>query len=1030
MSRSDRTTFMPMVETLTWESGDSLLVNRSDLENLAAFPGGQLGQTLGILGAQGSHLHAQVNDSAFTLGKSRQGVERKRDTQEGDQPKKCPRSSIKGDEHGWIIGGYSGPLNPGNVLKNPVAATCGRFRGYTWPVNSWRAILGGLIALVIVLSLSTQARAQGAGVGGDGGVGGIGMPDDDEPKASSDAQGAVAAQASVGTGEVRLKVVSFGVGGKARAGDWIGIQVDVTDNSTKVRDVLVRLNQPDADGDVAWVQRAITTNPAQRQSMWLYTRLPSDFNQSVVYFSAFEAIAEDSGEEKSRTYRAGKLLGSAAYVINTDLNFARSFVGVVGSSGAGVEQYMWPAFRNPQFPPTGHEHTEIAGGLQISNLPDRWMGLEGYSAIIWTGNDPLLHQPSQMRAGQPEAIREWVMRGGHLVIVLPPVGQTWYGASAGEGSSLLTDVLPRVTVKRREGVSLEEYRSLLTRDRRVALPESTVVQTFEPESAGAYEAMPLMLGANGEMVVVRRLVGSGAVTVIGLDLASPRLREPPQQLEADQFWHRILGQRLALPTPAELDLAMKGGQSGQQMREWVIDRREIVLDAGIARMIAKSGSAAAGVLLGLLIFSMYWIVAAPFGYFGLRAKGHVQHSWLFFVGAIGLFTAIAWGGANLLKTRRVEGQHLTILDGVYGQTYQRARSFVSVFLPKYGEQRVSIASSDELIHNAMAPWEPPSVVGGGGFSAFPDARGYAFNSRLPNAAEFPARATVKQIQVDWLGALPASWGMPVPSAASNVPIGSELRIVPSDEPEGAFSDRAAGQQRKWAVLGTISHNLPGTLQDVYVVLVRGSSSPGTFPGSVLADAHIAAIREWPAATPVKVDDFFPKRGLNIAGAERDLAALLGEPGSFGGIVADDVTADHNKRLVAISLFQMLKPPGPVEMKTQYRAIRQNTHAYDLSRWFTQPCLIVIGVLENSALPVPLRVDTLTADQTGAHMRGKTLVRWVFPLATPPAGALATADPNRSRLEANEPEDSENSRTRSENSSEPPGTGKLPGEEPE
>ena len=47
---------------------------------------------------------------------------------------------------------------------------------------------------------------------------------------------------------------------------------------------------------------------------------------------------------------------------------------------------------------------------------------------------------------------------------------------------------------------------------------------------------------------------------------------------------------------------------------------------------------------------------------------------------------------------------------------------------------------------------------------------------------------------------------------------------------------------------------------------------------------------------------------------------------------------------------------------------------DLSPWFVRPCLIVIGYLEDSECPIPLRVngDPVPSD-------GLTVVRWVYPL---------------------------------------------------
>src|SRR5690606_30916308 len=116
----------------------------------------------------------------------------------------------------------------------------------------------------------------------------------------------------------------------------------------------------------------------------------------------------------------------------------------------------------------------------------------------------------------------------------------------------------------------------------------------------------------------------------------------------------------------------------------------------------------------------------------------------------GVFTAIAWGGAAAIRPSEFEGRHLTFLDHVYGQPVQRARGWISLLIPEYGETGVSIADPETLgrsavgrpWHNTVAPWEPGTPGFGGGGAGFPDARGYRIDARSPDTVFVPARATV------------------------------------------------------------------------------------------------------------------------------------------------------------------------------------------------------------------------------------------------------------------------------------------------
>ncbi len=867
----------------------------------------------------------------------------------------------------------------------------------------WRLAITLAVILAGMAPALVSARAafgQGSGVPGDVPPGSESFRDPDEEPAEGERTAPVAGERGRGTGEVTLAVRTIGMGGKARAGEWVGVRVDVTDTGSQTRNVLIQAELPDSDGDTLLSQRVIATTPGDRRSVWLYLRIPASWAAGgetlpVVAYEAEETGAGDISPAAGRAYRAGRLLGSTTFLIQQNLTAGRSLVGVVGTSMGGLDQYNWPALKNEQYPPTGHEHTEVTPGLAARDVPDRWMGLAAFDVLVWTGNDPSLHHPRLLEGDAPGAIEEWVQRGGHLVVMLPSIGQTWYTPS-GQTDHLLKDILPRVRVERREGVSLEPLRSLLTRDRKAPLPESVVVQTLTPENAGPFEAMPIMTGPDGAVVVARRLLGSGAVTVVGLDTTHPKLRDVSASLQADHFWHRVLGKRLALPTPAKLDEDMKGKPGSAPA--WSSQVVPEIYEAVIPAAISKSASAAAGVLLALVVFALYWLIAGPLGYFGLRRRGWIQHAWVGFGAATVVFTAVAWTGASALKIRRVEGQHLTLLDAVYGQTTQRARSWISLFLPAYGEQRVSVASSDGRVHNALTPWDAPLSVGGSGFAAFPDARGYAMASRGPDTIRFPSRATVKQVQADWLGAVPGTWGLPVPTGAGSAPVGGEVRLVAR---EPVVDETLAGRPRSrdWAVEGTLTHNLPRGLKDVRAVLVLGQSAParGGEAGALQAEAFSVVLPSgfvWEPGTAVAVDQWFKPIATDMR-ADKDLENLRGRPTSALNVLgAVESSRDTVQAMMALSFFDQLTPPAKFDADSRTLPRRQSTYGYDLSRWFTQPCLMILGVMENSELPVPVTVDDLPADQVRERVRGTTIVRWIFPLTARPVqgvGAGGEAD---------------------------------------
>ena len=76
----------------------------------------------------------------------------------------------------------------------------------------------------------------------------------------------------------------------------------------------------------------------------------------------------------------------------------------------------------------------------------------------------------------------------------------------------------------------------------------------------------------------------------------------------------------------------------------------------------------------------------------------------------------------------------------------------------------------------------------------------------------------------------------------------------------------------------------------------------------------------------------------------------------------------------------LFPVKPLRESQSATWVRTNaTHGYDLSRWFTQPCVIITGRLENVPLPVGLTIDGEAAPTDADHNRGLVLLKWVYPL---------------------------------------------------
>lgn len=794
------------------------------------------------------------------------------------------------------------------------------------------------------------------------------------------------------TTSVDLKVLQWGVGNMARPGGWVGVQVQVTDLGQTTREVLLELSVPDPDGDATLYQTTLAVG-GERKTTWIYGRLPfSAFTAQEFVMSAYAVTEPTSAQRTAGVAREGELLGRTKFRIPTQTEPRVGQFGVIGRPKAGLTNFKTDASGyGSGYPPMAHEKADLVD-MSVSTLPDRWMGLSAMETIVWTGNGPDF-EPSELSEDSAAAIREWVARGGHLIVVLPVVGQTWT-----DPRQPLAEIFPRVSVQRLESVDLNPYRPLLTDNKDVALPTSGIVQVLEPlPDAKPGEATRILVGPDGKAVVTSRTVGSGAVTVVGLDVAS-RALDGLNAVKADVFWNRVMGRRGRL-------LSMDEMQKAQSDRTYrgprnFSNREQRLLDHDIAGLINKTGKAFAGVMLAFVLFACYWVVAGPLGFWVAKRRESHKHSWVGFVAVGSIFTVVAWTGATWLKPGEGDAQHLTIVDHVYGQPQQRAKVWMSVLLPRFGMMEVAIgnpveggagADAKNPVHDTLAPWDPaPNELAGAASSQFADSQGYGVNSRSPSRMLTPARSTTKNYVGEWLGG--PTWKMPLAYGEDGTTPGA-LTLVPDSS------------QRGWRVDGTLKHELPGTLKDVTVVVIRGQrpvKAAESYVGQLQTEGDCYDAKDWKVGDTLDVDsETQPWRSLYRPGGGssllRDIVGNVANDDYYGGRInrstgglqtGPQVHPESIKnRMLALAFYGVLEPPNAAIDDRQALVQRTDGHRYSLSRWFSRPCVIVIGQMENAPSPVPL---ALNGDPMGTI--GRTVVRWIYPLPDNPPPIVGSEPP--------------------------------------
>ena len=772
-----------------------------------------------------------------------------------------------------------------------------------------------------------------------------------------------------------VRLEQFGVGGFARPGDWAGLRVEVTDKASAARNVIVRLSTIDSDGDIAQQQREIATNPGTKVAVWMYIRVP--FADRKLEVSVYESReAGDASLPEELRARTGDLLGGVSLTPSempgSVVADSISLVGLLGQQPLGLLQYAQRYMREP-VAENGNELTQLVTGLKPTDLPDRWMGLASMEAIVWGAGDPLELQRSAMRA---DAIKQWVERGGHLIIVLPSVGQVWFDAQ-----NPLSSIMPQVSVERKENALMAPYKPLLTTplERADPFPAKATVHILTPDATAAEgDAIPVLTGPEGEVVVARRLIGTGAVTVIGLDLNHPNIRP---RIFADVFWHRILGRRGDLNPPADRTTAVAGGIGGMGSLlggSWYVDK-------SIPSLTDIMGKSAIGAAAAFALFAVYWLFVGPPLYWALRKRSSHHQSWLIFMLGVAIFSLIAWIAATTLRPRKAEATVFAILDHVYtkeiaeGVPQQRARVWGSVLIPRYGEARVSVGSpmgDDPNSRSTLAPFDAPE--GEPRIGGFPDTRGYPIDTLTPDAASMPARATVKTFVADWAGS--PVWAMPLPAAPDGSPSATAAIMLRSQVIEGdGVTTQTRINSREQLPTGTLVHKLPAPLKNITMVLVRKQSPLRGVAGDFSAVSTVLSIPNfiWNPDEALSIEAPF----RTLTGSANSLASAL-DNFKTGRSDGTDPAA-VSQQMLAMSFMHLLPPVDRANLGigSVRPAQRRITHGLDLSRWTTQPCLIIMGTVElplGRQSPVPLYLDG-----ESLPTRGLVMVRWIYPLPADP-----------------------------------------------
>ncbi len=139
-----------------------------------------------------------------------------------------------------------------------------------------------------------------------------------------------------GPAEVAISVDRWGPGGAFRRGDLAAIRLAITDLGTKQRELLVRVESRDSDGDSPLYQAVLAGNPGIEQKVWMYLRVPAwARGGDPITFVVHEAIEDSStpieDDPTGRGVRPGRVVARVPIAMPAQVAEPyEAFMGVVG----------------------------------------------------------------------------------------------------------------------------------------------------------------------------------------------------------------------------------------------------------------------------------------------------------------------------------------------------------------------------------------------------------------------------------------------------------------------------------------------------------------------------------------------------------------------------------------------------------------------------------------------------------------------------------------------------------------------------
>jgi hypothetical protein len=552
-----------------------------------------------------------------------------------------------------------------------------------------------------------------------------------EPHASAQSGDEAPAQ------RTRIVAIRVGFDGAYKLGCWTPVEVDLLGGAQAFTGS-VAVTAPDSDGVPTTVttpaERPVGVQPGQLTTARLFIRVGRTMASLRVRFFA------DSKQRCAETFHAavepeGKYISGGIPATNRLLLQFGPALGLGDLVRGGQSQNEFTK-------------TRITRLENAAALPTRWFGYEGVDMVLLSTSQVELYRPLLQNPARVEALQQWVMRGGRLVIFCGQEAEELLG----EGG-VLAELTPgdfERMVPLRQSLPLESFSGSdepITPDRRLDLqvPKLTnIVGTVLAHAGREKTDLPL---------VIRSRLGFGEVVFLGLDFERPPLRD---------WGGRTAFLRQALDWSSEEQADQPEQTYGGIESEDMTGKLRAALDGKFTGVTTVPFALVATLVVG------YILLIGPGDYFFVKKfLKRMELTWVTFPLIVLGVSAGAYWLAHWMKGDQLRVNQVEIIDVDTTSNQVRGTVWTHFFTPRVAEYDLTIQArfpgdrpleeSSQLVSWLGLPGFAPGGMQASGSQGSMLDRGFAFNDSLSAMNGVPVQLwSTKTITAQWQGESTAS----------------------------------------------------------------------------------------------------------------------------------------------------------------------------------------------------------------------------------------------------------------------------------